>query len=352
MNAYRDTPDAPAAPGPGVIFRDVVRELSRPRRTSTFSRTLSGGLCHAFLGRPHDLFGYVAGLQRPKQGTVTITGGQRAATYRPGGRSPRPWLHRLLPSLAPTDVVRLERTLERAWLCVVDQPFTDVPPEDHPRVVAAIRGAVARGATLLVSVATISEALRIGDVFHVFAQDGEPRGHGDVEAVFRPDVGGAPAPDQIVNHLGSWPVADFDGVEVAVEPHESWSSMTSVDAHGKVSGAIQTLVSAHFTVPAGRIVVEPAFTHGAPSGSPDRRWPEKPLTEPGPPGWAPRPHPIDRTARYVVLDTTVEDSYRIGRFMRLVVASSRGHRFHADIPKDAPLPSRVRIGFDSANVES
>ncbi len=352
MTAYRESREPPVTPGPAVAFRDLERDLSPPRRKSVFSRTLAGGRCHVFLGRPHDLFAYVTGEQPPSRGVVSIEGNRRAAIHRPGRWTPRPWLHRWLPKLAPPDVVRLERTLERAWLCVVDDPFSDVPTEDHARVVAAIRGAVARGATLLVSVRSFTEALQLGDVFHVFAQDGEPLGHGDVEAVFRPDVGGPPAPDRIVNHLGSWPVVDFDGLEVAVTPHESWSSMTAVDQHGNLSGAIQTFVSAHFTVPVGRIVVDPEFEHGAPSGSPDRRWPEKPLVEPCPPGWEPRPHPIDRTARYVVLDTTVEDSYGVGRFTRLVVVSSRGHRFHADIPRDAPLPSRVRIGFDSAHVES
>lgn len=355
MTAYRDTRERAAAQGPTIVFREIARELSPPRRTSVFSRTFAGGLCHAFLGRPHDLFAYVTGERQPSPGSMTLEGGTpglRAALHRPGWRSPRPWLHRLLSSLAKPDVVRLERTLERASLCVVDEPFHDVPPEDHPRVVAAIRGAVARGATLLVSLQTFKEALAIGDLFHVFASDDAPLGHGDVEAVFRPDVGAPPAPDRTVNQLGSWPVADFDGVEVAVEPHESWSSMTAIDANGQLSGAIETLFFAHFEVPVRRIVVDPTFEHGAPSGSPDRRWPEKPLTIPGPPGYTPRPHPVDRTARFVVLEADVEDSYAIGRFTRLVVVSSRGYRFNADIPRGAPVPSRVRIGFDSADVVS
>ena len=345
---------------PGISWENVFIQRTLDG-LCPFSAELEQGRRHVFVGKSKglsELVNWALGREKPDHGTVLIDGQQ---PRHPGRmRLLSFWLQALLSSGGFSWLgFALARRLR---VLILREPFLKLEPKRREEALRRLLQAQEQYRfTLLMTTRSIELAVRVGETFRFFNDDGVAGPCGDLETVFRPPPDSWYAsPDQPRN-----PVADprpcfvdFDGVKVPVNPVRNWlESGDGGDSEGEfTSGYTVYSWSASFYVPVRCVVVSPAFVHGAPSGSPPLPpfQPEEPLDSGEDAiveGGDPVPVPVDPVARWIVLEGRVANPRPMGPWVRIEL--TRGDwRFLADVPPDqVPEPgSLVRFGFDSAHV--
>jgi hypothetical protein len=361
---------------PDVLFEHVPIAVEKPqggdfergfkRHQHDLNVSFAGGRCHVLIGKwdegrwTTEILDLVSGRARPRAGRVRV-----------GGRSPwcaavsaldphgRDRLRRWQVWEPRSPLARTLKALERGTLCVLYAPTNglslrlDDPAREISVVRDAIRAAIGRGATVIADFSGwTADAAGIGDEFHVGDRFGSPPSrlrHGDFETIYRPTLDDRIAPDAQITHMPGARAMDFDGVQIPLWPSGYMQSRTGLTF---AFSAWHWEAAIH--VPTRYVVVEPAFRHGEPSGSPDLSSPSDHL-RPGVPRDLPfgqdlPPVSVDLTARYIVLEGEVVGSYPAGPWTRLRVRTKHGLSFKADLPGTAEVPRTVRIGFDTAHI--